>query len=211
MRRLLALAALLPGLAFAAPINPPSPVTADAAGDALVARQFIAGAGLSTSGFAAPPSNSVLVTSNCWYNDSSMCFSNNAGGNGTGGWLFLLGGSFTAGGVVSITRQGIFAGSGATVSGAGTTQATATPISAQNNLVSSCASGAGVRLVVPSSLDAGVPVMWVNNMAANACLVYPQSGGSIFQSGTVTANASYSCAAYTDCHFTYLSSTEWVP
>jgi hypothetical protein len=63
-----------------------------------------------------------------------------------------------------------------TVSAAGTTQGTATVLTAQFNIVTSVASGTGVKAT------AGYTKIW--NAGANALLVYPISGAQLDANGT---------------------------
>jgi len=75
------------------------------------------------------------------------------------------------------------------VSGAGTTSADATQLSADSNLVTVCASGAGVKLP-----DVGGTVTVYNGVSGNACLVYPPTGQQLnnktASSGTISIGAS---------------------
>ena len=90
----------------------------------------------------------------------------------------------------------------AAVSAAGTVQANATVIANEINVVSTVASGAGVAL--PSGL-AGIRVTLINT-AANACLVYPASGGTI---NSLASNAAFSLAAGARLDFVCTSATQW--
>lgn len=66
----------------------------------------------------------------------------------------------------------------AAVSAAGTTQATATALSAANNIVTTVAAGAGVRLPLTPTVSAN-DRLHVANHGANDLAVYPPSGGRL--------------------------------
>ena len=84
------------------------------------------------------------------------------------------------------------------VTAAGTTQATAHAVYGDNVQITTCASGAGVILSGPSSGTSGVAAfgpgddIFIYNGGANACLVYPPTGGYI---NALAQNAGYSLAA----------------
>jgi hypothetical protein len=102
-----------------------------------------------------------------------------------------------------IANTGYFVASvNAAVSAAGTAQGNATVIASQVNVTSTVASGAGVAL---PSATAGMRITLINT-AANACLVYPASGGQINALGT---NASFSLAAGGRLDFQAVSTTQW--
>lgn len=85
---------------------------------------------------------------------------------------------------------------------AGTTQATALALTAQESILTTVASGSGARLPF---LGIGVEVV-VRNRGANALLVYPPTGGSIESGAT---NASVSVAAAATARLTPNTTTHW--
>ena len=89
----------------------------------------------------------------------------------------------------------------ASVSAAGTTQGTATELTAADNEVTTVASGAGV--ILSSNLAAG-DVQTVFNAGANPLKVYPPSG---MQINSLSSNASMLLAVNTGCLFKCISST----
>ena len=91
-------------------------------------------------------------------------------------------GSATVGGAATIAGLISVAGVGG-ISAAGTTQGTATALTASVNHITTCASGAGVVLPTPS---AGT-ICTIINSGANALLVYPPSTGAIDNAGTNNA------------------------
>lgn len=66
----------------------------------------------------------------------------------------------------------------ATVAAAGTTQGTATALTAVNNIVTTVAAGSGVKLPVTPTVSAN-DRLHVANHGANTLAVYPPSGGSL--------------------------------
>jgi hypothetical protein len=89
------------------------------------------------------------------------------------------------------------------ISAAGSTQATATSIYDDVNIVSTVAASAGV--ILPSNRGAGDTVE-VTNLGANALSVYPPSGGNI---GTGAANAAFSVPVSKSAIFRQVSATQW--
>src|SRR3990167_6288941 len=87
------------------------------------------------------------------------------------------------------------------VSAAGTTQGTATELSATDNEVTTAAAGSGV--VLNSTLSAG-DQQTVFNAGANAVKVYPPSG---FKINALSTNAPMLLAVNTGCLFKCVSST----
>jgi len=84
------------------------------------------------------------------------------------------------------------------VTAAGTTMATATVLTAQSNVITTCAAGAGVAM--PSSGGAFLAEITVRNESANACLLYPHVataaiGGNGIGAGTVGAGISLAVGA----------------
>ena len=90
----------------------------------------------------------------------------------------------------------------AAVSAAGTVQANATALTREINVTSTVASGAGV--VLPTAV-AGMRVTIINT-AANACLVYPATGGAI---NAIATNGSYSLPAGGRLEFVATTTTQW--
>lgn len=104
---------------------------------------------------------------------------------------------------VNVVTANTFISSVATgVSAAGTTQGTATGLTAQISVVSTVASGAGVRL------PAATPGMrfTIMNTSANALLVYPATNGII---NSQAANAAYSQPAGARLDYISTTTTQW--
>jgi hypothetical protein len=109
-------------------------------------------------------------------------------------------GAVTATGVVS---GSYVQGTGAVgISGAGTTQGTATVLATQWNQIGTTASGTGVLL---PSVSAGTEVGVWNN-GANALLVYPPSSQSI---DALSNNVAFSVPAGTSKRFVHIGSAKW--
>lgn len=91
----------------------------------------------------------------------------------------------------------------ATVTAAGTTQATATALTADGNIVSTATSGQGVILY------AGMPGdnQRVYNSTTADIRVYPPSGAAINQ---IATNGAMVLAPRTSCNFYCYSATQWV-
>lgn len=87
------------------------------------------------------------------------------------------------------------------ISAAGTTQGTATELTAADNELTTVAAGAGVALA--SALAAG-DSQTVFNAGANAVKVYPPSGMKI---NSLAANAPMTLATNTGCIFKCVSTT----
>ena len=91
---------------------------------------------------------------------------------------------------------------GVGLTAAGTTAADAFQLTADSNLVTTCASGAGVKLP-----DVGGEVTVYNGVSGNACLVYPPTGQQLNNltatSGTISIGASKGAT------FKRLSATHW--
>jgi hypothetical protein len=102
-----------------------------------------------------------------------------------------------------IANTGMFISSvNAAVSAAGTAQGNATALTTQINVVSTVASGAGVRL--PTAV-AGMRVT-IMNTSANALAVYPASTAAI---NSAAANVAFSQAAGARLDFVATSTTQW--
>ncbi len=91
-------------------------------------------------------------------------------------------------------------GVGTAISAAGTTQGTATSLTAAVNYVSTVGAGAGVIL------SAG-PSQVVYNAGANPLSVYPPTGAAINQ---LAANGAMTLARFTACAFSFVSATQWI-
>ncbi len=91
----------------------------------------------------------------------------------------------------------------AAVTAAGTTQATATAISADVNNVTTGTTGQGVILYSGVPGDSQV----VYNGTTADLRVYPHSGGKINQ---IATNGGAVLASYTAMHCTLVNSTQWV-
>ena len=86
---------------------------------------------------------------------------------------------------------------------AGTTISDALQLNATHNDISTCASGAGVKLFNGEIADE----MTVYNGGANQCIVYPHgSTGTINQ---LSAGSGITLAQYTMCKFKRITSTAW--
>lgn len=110
----------------------------------------------------------------------------------------IMGAGFSAG-----QARGLIGGVAPTVSAAGTTQGTATSISAGINFVSTAAANSGVIL---PSCDVGDSLI-VYNGGANQCIVYPDSGSSI--NGVATNSGTY-LPIQTSIIFFRVTSTKWI-
>ncbi len=86
------------------------------------------------------------------------------------------------------------------VSAAGTTQATATPLTASIVIVTTVASGAGVEIAGLTQ-----PQQLIMNRGANTLLVYPPTSGQIESLGT---NAAYSIAPGSQAMIASTSATQ---
>ena len=92
----------------------------------------------------------------------------------------------------------------ATVSAAGTNQATATELKEETNYVSTVASGTGVIL---SSLASAGDEQTVYNAGANPLKIYPQSGAKINQ---IATNSPHVLPPYTMCEYFKVTATRWI-
>lgn len=89
------------------------------------------------------------------------------------------------------------------VTAAGSTQGTATPVSAVNVIVTTAAASTGV--ILPPA-EPGAEVV-VKNLGANAVNVYPAVGGAI---NALAANAAFSVAAAGQVRLVGRNSLNWV-
>lgn len=90
---------------------------------------------------------------------------------------------------------------GTSVSAAGTTQGTATELTAADSEITTAAAGSGV--ILNSNLSAG-DLQTVFNAGANAVKVYPPTGMKI---NALSTNAAMTLATNTGCLFKCVSST----
>ena len=90
------------------------------------------------------------------------------------------------------------------ITAAGATQATATAIYSEVNIVTTAAAATGVLL--PSNRAAG-DQLEVANLGANALAVYPPVGSAI---GTGATNAAFSVPVSKTCLFRQVTSTLWI-
>ena len=90
------------------------------------------------------------------------------------------------------------------LSAAGASQSGATALTADINLVSTVAAGAGVQLY---NGVIGDSQFVYNDQATNGLVVYPPTSGTINQ---LTANTGMVLAPYTACEFFKVTSTRWV-
>jgi hypothetical protein len=111
----------------------------------------------------------------------------------------VMGAGFSAGQALAIGG-----GVNATVSAAGTTITDATALGQAVNIVTTVASGAGVKLPSPAPGDE----VWVYNSGANQLLVYPDVSTSKFND--LTAGASYILATNTGALHKCVSATQWI-
>jgi hypothetical protein len=102
----------------------------------------------------------------------------------TGGATITAGGlTVTAGGIV-VTAGLEYLSTTASVSAAGSTQGTATALTANNVVVTTVSASQGVVLPVPSTTGTRISIV---NKGANALAIYPNSGGSIDAASANTA------------------------
>ena len=139
-------------------------------------------------------------------------------GNANVGNLYSTGGVFAGAlqGITSITANAnvnttgnlisnnyVFTGVTTSITANGTTQGTATSLTKQFNVVSTC-TGTNYGVLLPASV-AGLSIM-VRNNTANTLYVYPASGSTI---NLLTANAAYQLGANSTNQFYCVSSTQW--
>jgi len=112
-----------------------------------------------------------------------------------------------AGGIAAPAADAITGSQALAVSAAGSTQATATVLSATDTQITTAAASTGV--ILPLWAQPG-DEFWVYNGGANAVLVYPPlaSGASI---GAGAANAGFSVAANKGALFKMMGPLFWMP
>lgn len=113
----------------------------------------------------------------------------------------MLGHKVMGAGIQGLAVAALCQDTGTSISAAGTSQGTATELTATDNEVTTVASGAGV--VLASKLAAG-DEQTVFNAGANALKVYPPSG---FRIRPLAANAAMTLPVNTACLFKCVSST----
>ena len=112
----------------------------------------------------------------------------------------------------NIMRGGYSAGQAKAINGAiatgltaaGTTISDALRLTADTNVIGTCASGAGVQLAQTEDGDA----QEVYNGGANACTVYPD--GTDVQINGLTAGNGFLLATNTSCYCRKITSTRWI-
>lgn len=112
----------------------------------------------------------------------------------------------------NIMQGGFSAGSAKSINGAiatgltaaGTTLATALDLTADTNVISTCASGAGVQLPATEIGDS----VEVYNGGANSCTVYPDASAN--QINALTAGSGFLLATNTACFCRKITSTRWI-
>ena len=87
---------------------------------------------------------------------------------------------------------------------AGTTISDALDLTADTNVIGTCASGAGVQLPATDIGD-GVEVY---NGGANACAVYPDTTSGVFNG--LSAGAAFTLAANTASYCRKITATRWI-
>ena len=90
------------------------------------------------------------------------------------------------------------------LSAAGTVITDALDLTADTNVISTCASGAGVQLPACEIGDS----VEIYNGGANACKVYPDSSSS--QVNGLVAGTAFLLATNTMCYVRKITSTRWV-
>lgn len=106
-------------------------------------------------------------------------------------------------GIFGNTASAILGDVATGLTGAGTTQADALALTANVNVIGTCAAGAGVLLPACEVGD----FIEVFNQGANACLVYPPGAETI---NALSASAAFSVAAGKASSFRKVSSTAWM-
>lgn len=110
--------------------------------------------------------------------------------------------TFTAPGYVAVTT-GLYESTSAAVSAAGSTQGTATALTASYNVVTTVGASAGVVLPVPTLNGWRITIV---NRGANSLTIYPNSGGALDGAST---NAGVQLAVNSTVTFQNSSSTQW--
>jgi hypothetical protein len=111
----------------------------------------------------------------------------------------IMAGGFSSGQARSINGTAF----NLTITAAGTTQATATALTADINIITTATSGQGVQLYNGVIGDEQT----IYNGTLNAIYVYPPTGGNVNQ---LAANAGFTLASYTGVMVQKVSSTQWI-
>ena len=107
-------------------------------------------------------------------------------------------------GIGGLAAQSIHSGTvNEAVSAAGSTTADATALVADSNVVTTAASGTGVRL---PDVEVGSSVIIINGQGSNALKVYPHSGGQV---NNLSADAGGTIGASKSGIAVRVSSTHW--
>ena len=112
----------------------------------------------------------------------------------------------------NIMKGGWSAGNAKAVNGAvataltaaGTTLATALALTADTNVIGTCASGAGVQLPSAEIGDS----CEIYNGGANQCVVYPDAAAN--QINAITAGSGFILATTTSCFCRKITATRWI-
>lgn len=107
------------------------------------------------------------------------------------------------GGVSAGQAQAINGAVNATISAAGTTQGTATTLTASVNVITTAAASSGVVLsdsVISDEYD-------ILNLGANAVTVYPPSGAQI---NAIAANGGFTLGTNSACKVKKFTATRWM-
>ena len=111
----------------------------------------------------------------------------------------VMGGGFSAGQVVALNGTQ----SATTLAAAGTTQGTATSITAASNYVGTVAASSGV--ILPTSQPGDEFLIY--NGGANALTVYPHSGGKV---NGLSTNSGFTLATSTAVRCYAHTTTQWI-
>ena len=112
----------------------------------------------------------------------------------------------------NIMQGGVSAGNAKAINGsiatgltaAGTTISDALDLSADTNIIATCASGAGVQVFAAEIGDS----QEIYNGGANSCKVYPDSASTQFNG--LSAGGSFLLATNTMCYVRKITSTRWI-
>ena len=149
-----------------------------------------------------------IKTDNYYYaNGVSISFAGAYSNSNVSAFLAVFGsntisttGNITGGNI--ITTNYVIRSVSTSISAAGTVQANATALTKEINVVSTVASGSGVRL--PTAV-AGM-VISITNTNANSLLVYPATSGII---NSLAANAAFTQPAGATLQFIAPTTTQW--
>jgi hypothetical protein len=173
---------------------------ANAANGAITATTFVGSlSGSATTAGTVTTNAQPNITSTGTLTSVSVSGNANIGNIGTGG-LITATGNITGGNIIASNYHIRSVGTG--ISAAGATQGTATSLTKEINIVSTVASGAGVKL--PTAV-AGMVINIVNT-SANSLLVYPDTNGII---NAQAANVAYTLPTLGSLQFISSSTTQW--